>query len=174
MKVLLALIIAVATCGIAHAQGFSQSYAIGSTGGFSPLLPSNIAPNPATDFVNLGQSVANPGFTSMNTGFWLPLSSFASSTQLAAVNSRVNQAFDQITQGNRGIAATAAMANTWMPSAAGRTTWAINGAAFQSEVGGGISVAHRLNLSMPIAVTAAYGNGGGSAHVGRVGLMGEF
>ena len=66
------------------------------------------------------------------------------------------------------------MANIWMPSAPGRTTWAINGAAFQSEIGGGISVAHRLNLSMPIAVTVAYGNGGGTAHVGRVGLMGEF
>jgi hypothetical protein len=61
-----------------------------------------------------------------------------------------------------------------MPSAPGKTTWAINGAAFQSEIGGGISFAHRLNFNTPLAVTAAYGNGGGTAHVGRVGLMGEF
>jgi len=52
--------------------------------------------------------------------------------------------------------------------------WAVNGAAFQSQIGAGISLAHRLNLSTPIAVTAAYGTGGASAHVGRIGLMGEF
>ncbi len=173
MRLMVALIVAVASCGIANAQGFSH-YSIGNTGGFSPLIPSNVAPNPATDFVNVGQSVAEPGFTSMNVGFWLPLSSFASSSQLAAVNSRVNQAFEQITQNSRGIAATAAMANIWMPSAPGKTAWAINAAAFQTQIGGGFSFAHRLNSTVPIAVTAAYGNGGGTAHVGRLGLMGEF
>jgi hypothetical protein len=66
------------------------------------------------------------------------------------------------------------MANSWMPSAPGRTIWAVNGATFQGEFGAGFSVAHRLPTNVPIAVTAAYGNGGGSAHVGRVGLMGEF
>jgi hypothetical protein len=74
----------------------------------------------------------------------------------------------------RGISAVAAMANIWMPSAPGRTTWSVNGAAFQGEFGAGFSVAHRLPTGIPIAVTAGYGNGGGSAHVGRVGLMGEF
>jgi hypothetical protein len=79
-----------------------------------------------------------------------------------------------VIQTERGVAAVAAMANISMPSAPGRTTWALNGATFQGEFGGGLSFAHRLNTSVPVAVTAAYGNGGGNAHVGRVGLMGEF
>jgi hypothetical protein len=77
-------------------------------------------------------------------------------------------------QAQRGISAVAAMANSWMPSAPGKTSWAVNGATFQGEFGAGFSVAHRLPTNVPLAVTAAYGNGGGSAHVGRVGLMGEF
>jgi hypothetical protein len=92
----------------------------------------------------------------------------------AQLQTRAQYLQNGITQADRGIAATAAMANVWMPSAPGRTTWAVNGAAFQSEIGAGLSMAHRLNLSTPVAITAAYGNGGGTAHVGRVGLMGEF
>jgi hypothetical protein len=79
-----------------------------------------------------------------------------------------------VTQSYRGTAAVAAIGSISMPSAPGRTTWAINGAAFQNEIGGGISFAHRLNMNIPVAISASYGNGGGSAHVGRVGLMGEF
>lgn len=77
-------------------------------------------------------------------------------------------------QAQRGVTATAAMANIWMPSAPGKTAWAVNAATFAGDVGGGFSFAYRLNVDMPIAVTGAYGNGAGSAHVGRVGLMGEF
>lgn len=175
MKSLITAIVSLVVCtASAHAQGFPGTYLGLPNNNFNAACcfgPTLGPPNPATDYVSMGQLGANNG---MISNFFLPLSSFASSTQLAAVNSRVNQAFDQIGQANRGIAAAAAMANIWMPSAPGRTTWAINGAAFNSEIGGGISVAHRLNLSMPIAVTAAYGNGSGTAHVGRVGLMGEF
>lgn len=102
-------------------------------------------------------------------------------SQLSAVQNTIaqtQQSFLQlqqsVVQSFRGTVGVAAMANISMPSAPGRTTWAINGAAFQSEIGGGISFAHRLNLSTPIAITGAYGNGGGTAHIGRVGLMGEF
>ena len=90
-------------------------------------------------------------------------------TQLA-----VSQLQSAAIRADRGIAAVAAMANVSMPSAPGKTTWALNGAMFQNELGGGLSVAHRLDVSVPVAVTGAYGNGGGNAHVGRVGLMGEF
>jgi hypothetical protein len=108
--------------------------------------------------------------------------SFQQLQQLQNTTAQIQQSVQQaqqsiqqaVIQADRGIAAVAAMANVSMPSAPGRTMWAVNGAAFQSEIGGGISFAHRLNTSMPIAITAAYGNGGGSAHVGRVGLMGEF
>jgi trimeric autotransporter adhesin len=108
----------------------------------------------------------------------LPLGSFASAADLQTANARIDQGFAQlrqsITQVERGVAATVAMASTFMPSAPGRTAWAVNAATFQGEVGAGFSLAHRLNLSVPVAITAGYGNGGGSAHVGRVGLMGEF
>jgi hypothetical protein len=43
-----------------------------------------------------------------------------------------------------------------------------------SDVGAGFGLAHRLNVSVPLAVTASYGNGGSNVHVGRIGLMGEF
>jgi trimeric autotransporter adhesin len=95
----------------------------------------------------------------------------AQTQQLQNITAQLQQT---VIQTERGVAAVAAMANISMPSAPGRTSWAVNGAAFLGEVGGGLSFAHRLNTSVPIAVTAAYGNGGGSAHVGRVGLMGEF
>jgi hypothetical protein len=95
----------------------------------------------------------------------------ASMQQLQNITAQLQQT---VIQTERGVAAVAAMANISMPSAPGRTTWAVNGATFQGEFGGGLSFAHRLNTSVPIAITAAYGNGGGSAHVGRVGLMGEF
>jgi hypothetical protein len=95
----------------------------------------------------------------------------SATAQLQQLTAQLQQT---VIQTERGVAAVAAMANISMPSAPGRTTWAVNGATFQGEFGGGLSFAHRLNTSVPIAITAAYGNGGGSAHVGRVGLMGEF
>jgi len=73
-----------------------------------------------------------------------------------STNARIDQAFQQITQVDRGIAAVAAMANISMPSLPGRTTWAINGSIFGNEVGGGFGLAHRLPTTMPLAVTAAY------------------
>lgn len=127
------------------------------------------------------------------TGGGIPLSYFATA---ASVDSKIASAIGQLgqqgvqaamqaqqgaiqaqqtaLQSQRGVSAVAAMANIWMPSAPGRTTWAVNGSAFAGEFGTGFSVAHRLPLSIPVAITAAYGNGAGSAHVGRIGLMGEF
>jgi hypothetical protein len=123
------------------------------------------------------------------TGGGIPLNYFASN---ASVDSKIAAAFANFQQpstqalqvatqaqqaaiqAQRGVSAVAAMANIWMPSAPGRTTWAVNGSTFQGEFGAGFSVAHRLPLSIPIAITAAYGNGAGSAHIGRIGLMGEF
>jgi hypothetical protein len=97
-----------------------------------------------------------------------------SPTALANLNNQVSTINSQVLQTQRGLAATAAMANIWMPSAPGKTAWAVNGAAFMSDVGAGFGLAHRLNVSVPLAVTASYGNGGSNVHVGRIGLMGEF
>jgi hypothetical protein len=184
---LLSLVLTASAATHGQAQVFTGSYAGDSVTasavasgnlingrGFQPVLGLPLTPNTATDYVSMGRIFTNGSNTAMATELFLPLSSFASANDLARTNARIDQAFQQFQETNRGIAAVAAMANTWMPSAPGRTTWAINGAAFSSEIGGGISFAHRLNLSVPIAVTVAYGNGGGTAHVGRVGLMGEF
>ena len=178
------------------AQGFGGNYVTDSeqlaaiNSGFAnngrsfSIYGTPLAMNSATDFVALGRSFptsVGPTPNAMFIDLYAPLSSFASAGDIAQVNARINQVFQQVQnlnqqfqETNRGIAAVAAMANIWMPSAPGRTAWAINGAAFNSEFGAGFSFAHRLNFSIPIAITAAYGNGGGTAHVGRVGLMGEF
>jgi hypothetical protein len=157
------------------------------TAGQAQLVPDTNMTDPT--YIAVLQSFKVPGATGpcgfsngnnyqLCTGSGIPLSYFATS---ASVNSRFADAFAQLAdlqhsalQAQRGISAVSAMANIWMPSAPGRTSWAVNGATFQGEFGAGFSVAHRLPTNVPIAVTAAYGNGGGSAHVGRIGLMGEF
>ncbi|MCC8964908.1 hypothetical protein H8A95_21980 [Bradyrhizobium sp. Pear76] len=129
---------------------------------------------PITQFRPLANGVGTAEFSGWARTADLIAASPAASPAFASLQQRLDTAISQIQQTQRGIAATAAMANIWMPSAPGRTAWAINGAAFMSELGAGFSVAHRLNLSIPLAVTASYGNGGSSVHVGRIGLMGEF
>jgi len=141
---------------------------------FTQIPAGQAGPTDGVQFLRIGPS-------GNGTPFTIPLGAFANRLDIQTANARIDQGFQQIqhlqselTQAGRGIAAVAAMANISMPSAPGRTTWALNGAVFQSEYGGGLSLAHRLNFSVPVAITAAYGNGGGSAHVGRIGLMGEF
>ena len=47
----------------------------------------------------------------------------------------------------------------------------MNGAVFESQAGVGIAVNHRLSWTpFPAYISAAYGNGGGSTQVGRVGF----
>jgi hypothetical protein len=183
MRTCLLLLFSLISSAGAYAQGFGQyTYGVYSGCCNSPSLTGG-APL-STDFIGIDR--VGPG--GANNSGSLPLSSFASAADLQTLNGRIDQAFQQlessnrafaqlqhsITQVERGVAATVAMASTFMPSAPGRTAWAVNAATFQGEVGAGFSLAHRLNLSVPVAITAGYGNGGGSAHVGRVGLMGEF
>lgn len=129
-----------------------------------------------TSTVTPGGAVCGPTHC-VNPQAGIPLNYFAAASSVSALSTRIDAAMaftSQILQTQRGLAATAAMANIWMPSAPGKTAWAVNGAAFMSEFGAGLSVAHRLNISIPLAITASYGNGGSNVHVGRVGLMGEF
>jgi hypothetical protein len=140
--------------------------------GFSAVANAQVV-TPLNDPTYLAvASTANPGGVCaqpycVNPRQGVPLDYFATASSVSTINS-------QILQTQRGLAATAAMANIWMPSAPGKTAWAVNGAAFMSDIGAGFSLAHRLNLSVPLAVTASYGNGGTNVHVGRIGLMGEF
>lgn len=167
---------------IPNDQVFYPSPIIGVNSG--PGAPTTLDPSNA--FIFLQQfTVQAPGSGTFVTSNFVRVSDLLGST---ALQQRIDTAIAQVQQAQgaaisaqaaallaqRGVAASTAMANISMPSAPGRTTWAINGAAFNNEIGGGVSFAHRLPVAIPIALTAAYGNGGGTAHVGRVGLMGEF
>jgi autotransporter adhesin len=77
-------------------------------------------------------------------------------------------------EARQGIAAAMAMTSAPMPSVPGRTTWATNVATFRGEYAGGFSFAHRLNLDVPLAVTAGAAYSGGGNFGARVGLQGEF
>lgn len=161
----------------AFAQSSWSNYSLNQTNGPSwrgaPIPAGAASP---TDFVELGRGpLGQQGYV---TPFSLPLGSFASSSDVQALSGRVDQAFQQFQQTQlqlqRGISAAVAMTSSPMPSMPGRTSWAVNAATFEGQVGAGFSFAHRLNFSVPLAVTAAYGNGGGNVQVGRIGLMGEF
>ena len=75
----------------------------------------------------------------------------------------------------RGIAAVTAAAYAPTPTRPGATTFALNGSTFQGEYGIGVAVNHRLSwTSIPVYISGAYGNGGGTQQVGRVGLAFEI
>jgi hypothetical protein len=167
--------------GPAFAQPSWMSFNVNQTGGSCCVFQTPLGPADPTDGVQLLRFGQKGNVTNIS----LPLGAFASTLdiqalngQINALNGQINQVFQQLQQSivhvDRGVAAAVAMANISMPSAPGRTAWAMNASTFQGEFGTGFSLAHRLSTSMPLAVTASYGNGGGSAHVGRVGLMGEF
>ena len=84
-----------------------------------------------------------------------------------------NLALDVRKEARAGAASAMAMSTAPMPSAPGRTSWSVNAAEFNSEPGWGGSVAHRLNLSVPFAVTAGFAFSGAN-NGARVGFSGEF
>jgi autotransporter adhesin len=95
----------------------------------------------------------------------------ASSADLGAINAQL--AIDR-TEARQGIAAAMALTTAPMPSRGGRTSWAVNAATFRGESAGGFSLAHRLDVAVPLAITGGYAFGGGNSHGGRIGLQGEF
>jgi autotransporter adhesin len=74
----------------------------------------------------------------------------------------------------RGIAATAALPSVFMPSAPGRSAFAMNGATFAGESARGFPFAHRLNVGTQAVLTAGYASAGYIDHVGRIGFAVEF
>src|ERR1700730_9965407 len=91
--------------------------------------------------------------------------------QLSALQ---NQITGNLSEARRGIAATSALAYVPTPSGPGRTTFALNGSYFQGERGLGVALAHRFGTEIPLYFSAAYGNGGGTQHIGRVGMGVEW
>jgi len=133
----------------------ANTVSVGSAGNERRIT--NVAAGAApTDAVNM-QQLQN-GIASVNS-------------QFAAVNSRIDDV-DQ--RAKRGIAASAALAPTMMPSQPGKTTVSLSTGFYRGEGALSVGAAHRLNLSMPTVLYGSYANGGGSEHVGRVGVAVEF
>ena len=77
--------------------------------------------------------------------------------------------------GSGCIAAAVALVNAPMPSAAGKTSWAGHVAKFRDQYAMGMSLSHRLNANMPLAMTAGFAYAPGTSDVtGRFGMAGEF
>lgn len=103
-------------------------------------------------------------------------------SQIREINASFDQRFNamqaQITynqlEARRAIAAVAAMAPVLMPSKPGKTVVAVSSGFFLGEAGVGVGVTHRLNTATPIVLFGSYANGGGNAHVTRVGGAFEF
>ena len=75
-------------------------------------------------------------------------------------------------EAQRGIAAVAALPNPSMPSAPGRTSWAINGAVTSESAGAvGVGLAHRLDTAVPIMLTGSVGVGFGGRSRNNDGLF---
>jgi autotransporter adhesin len=157
--------------------GASLSTAIGSgaaaTATNSVALGANsIANQPNT--VSVGSPGAERRITNVAPGIF--------GTDAVNVN-QLNSAFTQLStaitavqrEERRGIAATAAIASAPTPQRPGGTTFAMNGAVFHGQAGFGVAMTHRLSwTNVPVYISAAYGNGGGTESVGRVGVAVEW
>jgi autotransporter adhesin len=148
-----ATVLATATNAVALGQGSvasqPQTVSVGSPGNERRIM--NVAPGIfGTDAVNVNQ------LTTAVAGL---------QNQITAVQQ----------EERRGIAAVTAAAFAPTPTRPGATTFAMNGATFQGEYGLGIAVNHRLSwTSIPVYLSAAYGMGGATQQVGRVGVAFEW
>ena len=139
-------------------SGIASAESRGAQSGPTQIVTSDVGGNLAT------ASLADLGLASVGD-------IAAINSQLANVNERLN---DLTRESRRGIAAAMAMTTAPMPSANGRTSWATNAATFRGEGAFGLSLAHRLDVPVPLALTGGNSYGGGNAHGGRIGLQGEF
>lgn len=77
-------------------------------------------------------------------------------------------------EARQGIAMAAALAQAPMPSAPGKTTWKLNNAYYKNYAATSLSVAHRLPINMPVAVTAGVSIGLRNSALVSGGMQGEF
>ena len=87
----------------------------------------------------------------------------------------INRAFSNTRrEAERGIAAAMAIGSAPMPSAAGRTTYVLNGTRYRGEHALGGSVMHRLNTNNPFAITGGVSYSGKKNTAFKFGVAGEF
>jgi autotransporter adhesin len=77
-------------------------------------------------------------------------------------------------EARQGVAIAFAGVNASMPSAPGRTSWVINAATYKGEAALAGSLAHRLDVAMPLAITAGVSVGMRNSVAVKGGLQGEF
>lgn len=85
-----------------------------------------------------------------------------------------NYAVESRKEARQGIAAAMAMTGAAMPSAPGRTSWSSNTGVYKGEWAAGVAIAHRLNVAIPVAVSASASWSANSFGGARVGVSGEF
>ena len=98
---------------------------------------------------------------------------------LDSLGSSINQINNRVgsvqKEARGGIAAAVALVNAPMPSQPGKTSWAGNVAKFKDQYAMGMSLSHRLNSNIPLAMTAGFAYTPGTSDVtGRFGMAGEF
>lgn len=74
----------------------------------------------------------------------------------------------------KGIAAAVAMGSAPFPSAAGRTSYVLNGAVFRGEPAVGGSLMHRFDSDAPVALSVGFSFAGKKNNAFRAGVAGEF
>ncbi|MGA9600464.1 MAG: adhesin, partial [Methylocystis sp.] len=90
---------------------------------------------------------------------------------VAALNQQV---FANQREARRGIAASAAIPPTLIPSAPGLSTLNFASSFYRGQAGFGVTGAHRLDTALPLVLQGSYSNGGGREHVGRIAAGFEF
>ena len=107
-----------------------------------------------------------------------PFGKGPSSMEMIAISGRMGALESQLDGIDRsfrqGIAATVAMTPVQIPSAPGRFSYALNGAAYRGQYATGGSMMYRLNTKSPMAVGVGFSRAGGKNGAVRVGIAGEF
>jgi trimeric autotransporter adhesin len=150
----------------------ANTVSIGTVGGERRIV--NLAPGTAsTDAVNVSQLT---GVSTSVTALQTQVAAFGSS--MDGLGSQVDRLIDLRSRDRRdmkqGVASAVAISNAPMPSAPGRVTYALNGAAFRGEYAVGGSLMYRLNTESQMAVGLGVSSAGNKNTAVRVGVAGEF
>jgi trimeric autotransporter adhesin len=101
-----------------------------------------------------------------------------SQAEMLALNGRMGLLEGELDSLDRhfrqGIAATVAMTPVQIPSAPGKFSYALNGAAYRGALATGGSMMYRLNTDNPMAVGLGFSRAGGKNSAVRIGIAGEF
>lgn len=108
----------------------------------------------------------------------LQSASSAAGTRLDTLDGQVGALFDlrgrDRSDFKRGVAAAVAMGQAPFPSAAGKTSYVLNGSTFRGQAAVGGSLMHRFDTDAPVAVGFGFSIAGKKNNAFRAGVAGEF